>query len=53
MGICNDLCGYEFNFSVYLLDKNGEFLKMIVCDSEDVKEFWGLCVDDDEKLYIG
>lgn len=59
-GICNDLRGHvlvcnchESNPSVHLLDKNGEFLKMIVRDSEDVKEPWGLCVDDDEKLYIG
>lgn len=59
-GICNDLLGHVlvcnchiFNPSVHLLDENGMFLKMIVYDREDVKEPWGLCVDDKGKLYLG
>lgn len=59
-GICNDLLGHVLvcnchgsNPSVHLLDKNGQFLKMIVCDREDVKEPWGLCVDDKGELYLG
>lgn len=59
-GICNDLLGHvlvcnchRLNPSVHLLDKNGQFLKMIVCNREDVKEPWGLCVDDKGKLYLG
>lgn len=59
-GICNDLLGYVIvcnchrsNPSVHLLNKIGEFLKMIVSDREDVKEPWGLCADDDGNLYIG
>lgn len=59
-GICNDLLGHvlvcnchKSHSSVHLLDKNGEFLKMIVCDREDVIEPWGLCVDDEGKLYLG
>lgn len=60
MGICNDLFGHVLvcnchssNSSVHLLDENGEFLKMIVCGREDVKEPWGLCADDEGKLYLG
>lgn len=59
-GICNDLLGHvlvcnchKSNPSVHLLDKNGQFLKMIVYDRKDVKEPWGLCTDDDGKLYLG
>lgn len=59
-GICNDLLGHVLvcnchrsNPSVHQLDKNGKFLKMIVCNREDVKEPWGLCVDDRGKLYLG
>lgn len=59
-GICNDLLGHVLvcnchrsNPSIHLLDINGEFLKMILCDRKDVKEPWGLCVDDKGKLYLG
>lgn len=59
-GICNDLLGHVLvcnchrsNPSVHLLDKNGQFLKMIVCNRKDVIEPWGLCVDDKGKLYLG
>lgn len=59
-GICNDLLGHvlvcnchRLNPSVHLLDKNGQFLKMVVCNREDVKEPWGLYVDDKGKLYLG
>lgn len=60
MGICNDflryviVCNcYDFNFSVYLLDVSGEFLLLILYDRDDIYDLWGLCVDEDGRLYFG
>lgn len=43
----------EFYFSVYMFDMKGDFIRRIIYDIEDVKDLWGLCVDDNGKLFIG
>lgn len=58
IGICNDFFGNvfvcnEFYFSVYMFDMKGDFIRRIIYDIEDVKDLWGLCVDDNGKLFIG
>lgn len=57
-GICNDLLGHvlvcnESNPSVHMLDMKGNFIAIIIQDIEDVKDPWGLCADDNGKLFIG
>lgn len=60
MGFCNDKWGYvfvcncyELNFSVYLFNIKGMLLLIIIGGRLDVKELWGLCVDDNGKFYFG
>lgn len=57
IGICNDFYGYvfvcnEYYFSVYMFDMKGDFIIMIIYGIKDVKDLWGLCVDNG-KLFIG
>lgn len=59
-GICNDSLGHvivcnrhDSNPSVHLLDMNGRFLSVILSQADGIHDPWGLCVDDDGKLYVG
>lgn len=59
-GICNDSLGHvivcnrhDSNPSVHLLDMSGEFLSLILHDRDDIHDPWGLCVDEDGRLYLG
>lgn len=57
-GICNDFLGNvlvcnESYPSVHMLDMKGDFITMIIHDIKDVKDPWGLCADDNGKLFIG
>lgn len=57
-GICNDFLGHVLvcngsNPSVHVLDMKGNFFAIIIQDIEDVKDPWGLCADDNGKLFIG
>lgn len=57
-GICNDFLGHVLvcngsNPSVHMLDMKGNFIAIIIQDIEDVKDPWGLCADDNGKLFIG
>lgn len=59
-GLCNDKRGHvlvcnchESNPSVHLLNIKGMLLSIIIGGRPDVKEPWGLCVDDNGKFYLG
>lgn len=41
----------EFFFNVYMFNMKGNFFIVIIY--KDVNDLWGLCVDDNGKLFIG
>ena len=53
-GICTDiLCHIVVCNTVHLLDQDGRFLSLILSQQPDIKYPRGVCVDDDNNLYVG
>ena len=57
-GICTDVLGHilvcdKDNKSVHLLDQDGRFLSIILSAQQGIKDPRGLCVDDENNLYVG
>lgn len=57
-GICTDVLGhilvYDANSSsVHLLDQTGYFLSMLITQQHGVSDLRGLCVDDEDTLFVG
>nr|XP_022340409.1 uncharacterized protein LOC111135021 isoform X2 [Crassostrea virginica]XP_022340410.1 uncharacterized protein LOC111135021 isoform X2 [Crassostrea virginica] len=57
-GICTDVLGHilvcdEVSNSVHLLDQDGRFLSIILSAQQGIQHPRGVCVDDDNNLYVG
>ncbi|XP_078311183.1 uncharacterized protein LOC111136143 [Crassostrea virginica] len=57
-GICTDVLGHilvcdKDNKSVHLLDQDGGFLSIILSALQGIKDPRGVCVDDENNLYVG
>ncbi|XP_078312670.1 uncharacterized protein LOC144619166 [Crassostrea virginica] len=57
-GICTDVLGHilvcdSVSNTVYLLDQNGGFLCVILSPQQGIKSPRGVCVDDENNLYVG
>ncbi|XP_078329851.1 uncharacterized protein LOC111117816 [Crassostrea virginica] len=57
-GICTDVLGHilvcDFvSDTVHLLDQNGGFLSIILSEQQGIKRPRGVCVDDENNLYVG
>jgi hypothetical protein len=58
LGICTDALGHilvcdQLNHSVHLVDKNGQFLSLLLTPQHGVHSPIGICVDVDNNLYVG
>ena len=57
-GICTDvlghilLCDYVSD-SIHLLDQDGGFLSVILSPQQGIENLRGVCVDDENNLYVG
>ncbi|XP_078311136.1 uncharacterized protein LOC111135983 [Crassostrea virginica] len=57
-GICTDVLGHilvcdTFSKSVHLLDQDGGFLSFLLSSQQGIERPRGLCVDDENNLYVG
>nr|XP_022339902.1 uncharacterized protein LOC111134797 [Crassostrea virginica] len=57
-GICTDILGHilvgdNVSESVHLLDQDGEFLSVILSPQQGIMSPCGVCVDDENNLYVG
>ena len=57
-GICTDVLGHilvcdEASKSVHLLDQDGGLLSFILSEQQGINHPRGLCVDDENNLYVG
>ena len=57
-GICTDILGHivvcdDVSNTVHLLDQDGRFLSLILSQQPDIKYPRGVCVDDENNLYVG
>ena len=57
-GICTDILGHivvcdDVSNTVHLLDQDGRFLSLILSQQPDLKYPRGVCVDDENNLYVG
>ncbi|XP_022345841.2 uncharacterized protein LOC111138260 [Crassostrea virginica] len=57
-GICTDVLGHilvcdNVSKTVHLLDQDGGFLSVILSSQQGIKSPCGLCVDDENNLYVG
>nr|XP_022306345.1 E3 ubiquitin-protein ligase TRIM71-like isoform X2 [Crassostrea virginica] len=57
-GICTDALGHilvceVISFNVHLLDHDGGFLSIILSPQQGIKSPCGVCVDDENNLYVG
>nr|XP_022312756.1 tripartite motif-containing protein 5-like [Crassostrea virginica] len=57
-GICTDVLGHilvcdHVSESVHLLDQGGGFLSLILSEQQGIKSPRGVCVDDENNLYVG
>nr|XP_022336500.1 uncharacterized protein LOC111132878 [Crassostrea virginica] len=57
-GICTDVLGHilvcdYISESVHLLDQDGGFLSVILASQQGIKYPRGVCVDDENNLYVG
>ncbi|XP_078329835.1 uncharacterized protein LOC111117813 [Crassostrea virginica] len=57
-GICTDVLGHilvcdGINYTVHLLDQDGEFLSVILSKQQGINDPCGVCVDDENNLYVG
>ncbi|XP_078339399.1 uncharacterized protein LOC111109168 [Crassostrea virginica] len=57
-GICTDVLGHilvcdSYSKSVHLLDQDGGFLSVILSSQQGIKEPRGVCVDEENNLYVG
>nr|XP_022345839.1 LOW QUALITY PROTEIN: tripartite motif-containing protein 55-like [Crassostrea virginica] len=57
-GICTDVLSHILvceiiSESVHLLDQDGEFLSVILSPQQGIKSPIGVCVDDENNLYVG
>ncbi|XP_022343920.2 uncharacterized protein LOC111136997 [Crassostrea virginica] len=57
-GICTDVIGHilmcDFiSKSVHLLDQDGGFLSIILSSQQGIEDRCGVCVDDENNLYVG
>ncbi|XP_078310242.1 uncharacterized protein LOC111135508 isoform X1 [Crassostrea virginica] len=57
-GICTDVLGHILvcdihSNTVHLLDQDGRFLSVILSSQQGIKHPRGLCVDDENNLYVG
>lgn len=57
-GICTDALGHilvcDFNSNaVHLLDQEGQFLSLVITEKQDIQCPLGVCVDDENNLYVG
>nr|XP_022312749.1 uncharacterized protein LOC111117810 [Crassostrea virginica] len=57
-GICTDVLGHilvcdSVSDTVHLLDQDGGFLSVILSEQQGVKHPRGVCVDDENNLYVG
>ncbi|XP_078329848.1 uncharacterized protein LOC111113501 isoform X2 [Crassostrea virginica] len=57
-GICTDVLGHilvceGLNNTVHLLDQDGGFLSFILSEQQGIRSPRGVCVDDENNLYVG
>ncbi|XP_022341639.1 uncharacterized protein LOC111135664 [Crassostrea virginica] len=57
-GICTDVLGHilvcdYISDTVHLLDRDGGFLSFILSSQQGIKDPQGVCVDDENNLYVG
>nr|XP_022341562.1 uncharacterized protein LOC111135624 [Crassostrea virginica] len=57
-GICTDVLGHilvcdEYSNTVHLMDQDGGFLSVILSPQEGITSPRGVCVDDENNLYVG
>nr|XP_022308904.1 uncharacterized protein LOC111114739 [Crassostrea virginica]XP_022308905.1 uncharacterized protein LOC111114739 [Crassostrea virginica] len=57
-GICTDVLGHilvcdNVSKTVHLLDQDGGFLSVILSEQQGIKHPRGVCVDDENNLYVG
>nr|XP_022312757.1 protein PML-like [Crassostrea virginica] len=57
-GICTDVLGHilvcdSVSETVHLLDQDGGFLSVILSQQQGIKRPCGVCVDDENNLYVG
>nr|XP_022340415.1 uncharacterized protein LOC111135023 [Crassostrea virginica] len=57
-GICTDVLGHilvcdNVSKSVHLLDQDGGFLSIILSPQQGIKDPRGVCVDDENNIYVG
>uniref|UniRef100_A0A8W8LM52 B box-type domain-containing protein n=1 Tax=Magallana gigas TaxID=29159 RepID=A0A8W8LM52_MAGGI len=57
-GICNDVLGHilvcdDISETVHLLDKDGQFLSLLLAEQQGVKYPYSVCVDDENNLWVG
>ena len=58
MGICTDVLGHILvcdivSETVHLLDQDGGFLSLILSEQQGIKRPRGVCVDDENNLFVG
>nr|XP_022341652.1 uncharacterized protein LOC111135675 [Crassostrea virginica] len=58
LGICTDVLGHilvcDYNSgTVHLLDQDGRFLSVILSSQQGIKHPHGVCVDEENNLYVG
>eukprot|EP00105_Crassostrea_gigas_P044700 XP_019928848.1 PREDICTED: uncharacterized protein LOC105343301 [Crassostrea gigas] len=57
-GICTDILGYilvsdSISNAFHILDQDGQFLCVLLTEKQGVKRPRGVCVDEENKLYVG
>ena len=57
-GICTDVLGHilvcdSVSKTVHLLDQDGGFLSVILSEQQGIDHPFGVCVDDENNLYVG
>ena len=57
-GICTDVLGHILvcdsdSNTVHLLDQDGGFLSVILSEQQGIEDPYGVCVDDENNLYVG
>ena len=57
-GICTDVLGHilvcdHVSETVHLLDQDGGFLSVILSEQQGIERPRGVCVDDENNLYVG